>query len=97
MPLRLAFVICLTVALWGCTPFPDLDSALSDGARDAPYPALLPVETLTARAADPQITPGTGPGIEARVASLRARAARLRGSVIDNRTHQRLSAGVTGN
>lgn len=77
-----------------CTQFPDLDGALSDTARDAPYPDLLPVEELNARITSPRITPETTAGITARVAALKARAANLRGSVIDSPTRERMSIGV---
>lgn len=96
MRLRLIFLSCLLCFGVGCTEFPDLDGAVSEAARDAPYPDLLPVEELNARISDPRITPETVSGLAARVAALKARAARLRGSVIDSPTRERMSIGVTG-
>lgn len=42
---------------------------------DAPYPALLPLDTLLTEAAP---APDPAPALEARAAALRARAAQLR-------------------
>lgn len=95
MPLRPAFTLCLLTAIGACAQFPDLDSALSDSAANAAYPDLMPVENLNARVDEPRIAPETATGIEARVASLRARATRLRGTVIDSPTRARMSTGVT--
>lgn len=96
MSARFALLISLLAWASACAQIPDLDGALSDAARDAPYPDLLPVEELNARVSAPRITPETASGIEARVASLKARAAQLRGSVIDSPTRERMSIGVTG-
>lgn len=96
MPLRPAILIAILSLGAGCTQFPDLDSAVTDTARDAPYPDLLPVEELNARIAEPKITPDTVSGLAGRVAALKARAAWLRGSVIDSPTRARMSIGVSG-
>ncbi len=78
----------------GCTRFPDLDATLSDAARAAPYPDLVPLSGLQARIADTNTDPGTLPTIEARIAGLKSRAARLRGTVIDSAARARMQAGV---
>jgi len=82
--------------------------AVSPGALDPGYPALMPVDDLrmaaAARAPSPGATTlvadaGTGaspaPEIDARAARLKARAARLRGeAVIDAAARERLNRSV---
>ncbi len=98
MQMRPSLIICTVLAsslLAGCTDMPDLDDRLTPAARSAPYPALVPVEPLLAQAsADQQITDDTAPALQSRVAGLRARAARLRGSVVDGSTRSRMGNGV---
>ncbi|QFT92164.1 hypothetical protein FIU86_04880 [Roseovarius sp. THAF9] len=87
--------LTLTLALSGCTQFPELDNGTSLETRRAPYPDLLPVEDLRARVAAPRASEQTTRMLEARVAALRARAARLRGSVIDGTSRARLDRKIT--
>jgi hypothetical protein len=77
-----------------CTRFPDLDATLSDAARASPYPDLVPLSSLQARIGGTNTDPGTLPAIEARIAGLKSRAARLRGTVIDGATRARMQAGI---
>ncbi len=99
--MRPSLALVLTAALaagvmpGACAPFPDLDETITAEARRAPYPDLVPLEGLQARAEATRIDPGTAQTIEARAARLRDRAARLRGSVIDSRTRARMEAGVS--
>jgi hypothetical protein len=95
MPLRAAILIAVVSLGSGCTQFPDLDSAVTDTARDAPFPDLLPVEELNARLTEPRITAETASNLDGRVAALKARAAGLRRSVIDSPTRERMSIGVS--
>lgn len=81
--------------LAGCSQFPDLDDAVSPGARDAAYPALIPVERIRARVPEARLAPEAEDTMTARVSALRLRAARLRGAVIDDPSRARLKAGVT--
>jgi len=80
MPTRFAPLLGLLVlpVIAGCTPFPDIDAALSPGAEDAAYPALIPVERIRARAGRPTLTAGDGDTLTGRADALRSRAARLR-------------------
>ncbi len=94
MTMRLSIFASVLVWLASCAQFPDLDSALSENARTADYPNLVPVEVLQARVTETRISPETASGLQARVAALKARAARLRGSVIDSPTRERMSIGV---
>jgi hypothetical protein len=94
--MRYLAVACLVAAtaLAACSQFPELDEDAALGARDAPYPDLLPAETLRAQVADARITPDSQTALKARIARLRSRAARLRGTVVDGGTRARMSQGV---
>ncbi|MEL6838727.1 MAG: hypothetical protein AAFP85_05510 [Pseudomonadota bacterium] len=58
--------------LAGCAEFPALDDSITDAARDAPYPTLQPLPGI----ADQPKTADTT--LDARIAALQDRAARLR-------------------
>lgn len=98
--LRAAALISAAVLLGlpGCAQFPRLDAAISDAARAAPYPDLLPIGHLRAATATPDPGSAAGPAGElaARVAALRARAARLRGPVIPPQERARMQRGIPG-
>ncbi|WP_371227468.1 hypothetical protein [Roseovarius sp. 2305UL8-3] len=94
MPLRpIPVLFCVALGA-GCTQFPDLDSAISPGAERAAYPKLVPAEQLQARVPVAQVDPESISSLEARVANLRSRAARLRGTVIDSSTRTRMTTGI---
>lgn len=86
--------LALTLALSGCTTFPDLDDRMTRAEQDADYPALLPADALLAEARATSITPETQTTLEHRVDALQARAARLRGSPVDAASRARMQAGV---
>lgn len=95
--MRLIPITALTCCalLAGCADIPDLDDRLTPAAKAAPYPALVPVEPLLAETEQArQIDEDTAPDLQSRVASLRARAARLRRGVVDRGTRQRMDSGV---
>lgn len=92
--LALVAALALGTALAGCSRFPELDETVTAAARAQPYPELVPLSGLQHRLDTPRITPETAPTLEARVERLNARAARLRGSVIDADTQARMQAGV---
>jgi len=78
-----------------CTQFPVLDSRATPEMLAAQYPALVPIDPLLARAAADQIdATQTENAMDARVAGLQARAARLRGSVLTGTEKQRLDEGL---
>lgn len=88
------FAFLLALSLTACTQFPELDKAVTAEGAGADYPDLLPVEPVLAQAAS-----GPAPGevtdsLSARVSALRARASRLRGSVLDGSTRQRMRDGI---
>lgn len=94
MPLfRLALPLILALA--GCTQFPELDSRTADIDPRAPFPALVPLEPLLAQAGDTRIDDESEARVAARVAALNARAERLRRTIIDSDTRDRMDRGVT--
>ena len=94
--MRCTFACLATVAtlLAGCSDFPELDAAITPTARNAEYPSLMPIDQLVADAQDVQITEQTVTTLKGRAGSLRARAARLRGPIIDSATRARMRAAI---
>ncbi len=90
-----AFALCICLALSGCTQFPQLDAVVSESAKNAPYPTLAPVDGLLARANASTTDPAAVRGdLASRVAALRARAARLRGPIIEPPVRARMNAAL---
>lgn len=83
----------LAAALAACSQFPELDAAVSPGVAEADYPTLLPLGGLLT-GPEPRATQEMRGGIEARVAGLRARAARLGGAVVADPVKTRMRRGV---
>ncbi|WP_244867527.1 hypothetical protein [Vannielia litorea] len=87
--------LLLFLALAGCTQFPELDAVVSSSAKSAAYPRLQPLDSVLARAnastTDPQAVRGN---LAARVAALRARAARMRGPIIEPAIRARMNAAL---
>ncbi|AXI44400.1 hypothetical protein C1J02_14235 [Sulfitobacter sp. SK011] len=83
------------LALSACTQFPALDRTITPALENADYPALVPLDPLLASATAGRVDAvQTEAALNARVARLRARAARLRGSVLSGREKQRLEQGL---
>lgn len=77
--------------LGACTDFPQLDAAVSEDAKNAAYPNLVPADTLLEKRQGGRITPQTGPDLIARADRLRARASLIRGiETVDEATRIRL-------
>lgn len=81
----------------GCTLTPDVpESAISD--PDAAWPSLVPLAELDARTAGFETRPVAlqteTKELAARVAALRARAARLNGPILTDRERQNLAEAV---
>ncbi len=93
--MRLALSALALCALTACTQFPELDQTVSPDLENADFPALIPLDPILAgtRTATRDNTQ-TQAALEARVANLRARAARIRGSVLTGRERQRLAEGL---
>jgi hypothetical protein len=78
-----------------CTQFPALDSRATPELLASPFPDLVPVDPLLARAEAGQVnTRQTEAGLSSRVTALQARASRLRGSVLSGPEKQRLGQGM---
>ncbi|QIE47461.1 hypothetical protein G5B38_06380 [Pseudohalocynthiibacter aestuariivivens] len=93
-PAALPYALILMAALASCSQFPELDAAVSDDIRDAPYPDLVPLDTLDIRTGTGRIAPDAAQTMESRVARLKSRAARLRRTVIDQDTRARMQGGI---
>lgn len=92
---RMLFPALLLAAVAGCTPFPDLDFTQTAALEAAPYPTLVPIEPILASVdAAPTDAATETAALNARVAGLRARANRLRGSVLSGAERNRLQAGL---
>ncbi|WP_300517750.1 hypothetical protein [Aliiroseovarius sp.] len=90
-------MIALLAFATGCSNAPRLDTGMSARARAAAYPALVPLGPLLAGISQepgsysPTLLTGNLP---ARAAALRARAARLRGTVVDTAARDRMRAAI---
>lgn len=95
---RLFSPLALSASLFvlgACTQFPALDRTITPELEAANYPALVPLGPVLASAEQTGVEPvQANAAIDARVAALRARAARLRGSVLTGAERQRLSQGL---
>ncbi|WP_137703084.1 hypothetical protein [Marimonas lutisalis] len=87
-------IIIVLATLAGCSEFPELDDAVSPEMDQADYPALVPVEPLIAAAQGAQITEETGASVLGRVAALKAKAAGLSGTIVDEASRKRMQIGV---
>jgi hypothetical protein len=92
--MRAVYCFFLLAVMAACTRFPDLESVVAPEVRAAPYPALVPIEPLLAGLTAEQITPEVEAGLAGRMAALQARAARLRKTVVDDTTRDRMRQGV---
>ena len=93
------FILLLALAnLGACANFPDLDARVSAAIRDASYPKLEPLGPLIARVEildkSASIIPTSVVALNDRINNLLAKSARIRGSVIDMETHNRMGRGV---
>ena len=85
-------LLAFATVLAGCTDFPQLDAAVSDKARAAAYPELVPTEGLLAKRGNNRVDENTGPDLLARAERLKARAKLLRGiEVVNDDTRRRLA------
>ena len=88
-------ILPLVLVLTACTSLPDLDSDIPQSVLDGDFPALVPLTSLDlAPGLDADTRTELTEGLQGRVAALKARAARLRGPVIDRPTLQRMDRGV---
>lgn len=90
MPCRLLVLMALLAA---CARFPVLDDMAANADAIAPFPRLIPLAPLIAQA-DALANLPPPPSQEGRISALNARAAALRGPIIDPDTRARMQAGV---
>ncbi len=95
-PCPLALAVLTLGLMAGCTDFPELDAQIGIDSRATTYPDLVPVEDITSAVPPAAITPQTGEELDARTKTLRARADRLRGEIIDEDTRRRMQSGIDG-
>jgi len=93
MGVRFTVSLAVFIALAGCADFPALDASVSDRARQADYPKILPLEAFFRQTARPSASFLTGP-LPTRARNLRARAQALRGPVIDPASRARMQAAL---
>lgn len=92
LPMALLASLALTGA---CTQFPALDRTLTSELENADYATLVPLGPVLAAAHTTTVEPMQATAaIDSRVAALKARAARLRGSVLSGAERQRLKNGL---
>ena len=89
-----AFATALTL-LGACTQFPALDRTITPELEASQYPALTPLGPVLASAAETGVEPvSASAAIDARIAALKSRAARMRGSVLSGPERQQLAKGL---
>ena len=86
--------LILAVSLSACTQFPQLDAAVSDRARSADYPSLIPAERIAAkRDSGGRLQEGDGEALLARADRLHERGRILRGlPVVDEAARLRFAS-----
>lgn len=93
--MRLTPLLILTACIAGCVQFPEIDDATDPRVEQADYPTLVPLDPILASVAAPAPeTAETEAELEARIAGLRARAARLRGAGLSSADRNRLDQDV---
>ena len=93
---RILAALGASLALTGaCTQFPALDRTITPTLAASDYPTLVPIDPILAEAQTSTVEPiKATAAIDARVAALKARAARLSGSVLSGAQRQRLAQGL---
>lgn len=78
-----------------CAQFPALDRTVTPQLEAAAYPDLVPLAPVLAAAEAGGVEPEQATAnIDRRVAALKSRAARLRGSILSGPERQRLAKGL---
>ncbi|MEM6566634.1 MAG: hypothetical protein AAF665_19440 [Pseudomonadota bacterium] len=98
--IRVLSIVFVATSLGACSTFPEIDNRISPEVQSAGFPTLLPVQDLRAQVATGPIEPREQPivvqaeQIDNRADALRARAAGLRGDVIDEEDRDRLDKDI---
>lgn len=94
---HISIAFCFGMTLLGavaCAEDPLVRGQMSDAARRADYPHILPLDELLAnRTAPVDVAILTG-SLSNRAAALRARASRLRAPIVDSATRTRMQAAL---
>ncbi len=75
--MRIALLFPILICA-GCATLPALEDRLGPETRQAPYPALIPLDPILQGTKEPQTAEQTAAALKARAATLRARAAQMR-------------------
>lgn len=95
VPRVLFVLVFLTGLLAGCINVPELDDAISEDARDNAYPKLIELDgKLAAANKGKKAARAASKNLASRARSLKRRAKRLRGPVVDKRTRRRMAAAL---
>ena len=95
--MRLRFIVgpvVLCLAVQGCAPWPEVSSEFKSRRTSTEIPRIVPLDTLLANRPSATETSKDIDDVSARVARLKARAARLRAPVIDPRTRRKLRRAI---
>jgi len=93
---RLRYFVMSLAVLSACADFPQLDSAVSADARNAPYPTMQPIDDLLGISidADTDELDAATKSLRARATALKRRAAALRRPVISAALKRRMAQAV---
>tara|TARA_R110000787_G_scaffold66134_10_gene148679 strand:+ start:478 stop:774 length:297 start_codon:yes stop_codon:yes gene_type:complete len=91
-----SFLMLASLTMLGaCAQFPALDRTVTPQLEAAAYPDLVPLAPVLAAAEAGGVEPEQATAnIDRRVAALKSRAARLRGSILSGPERQRLAKGL---
>jgi hypothetical protein len=91
------FITLLSLlAITACTQFPQLDGTVAPEIENAAFPELLPLEPILSQTAGGVVDPvREETNLQGRLAGLRGRANRLRGSVLTSAEKRRLEQGLS--
>lgn len=91
LPLTFAGLLLVSA----CTQFPELEGTVRPDVENASFPELVRLEPLLAQGNDTTVDPiRQEADLQGRVDRLRARAGRLRGTVLSTAERQRLEEGL---
>jgi len=95
MTQKLSLLLSFTLTLWtaSCSDFPELEDTIGAADRAAAYPDLVNLDTLLVGVPENRVTKASA-DLGTRLAGLRSKANRLRGTVLTQAERQRLASGV---
>lgn len=95
MRLSTAIGIVTVMLTAACSDFPELDGAISNSARNGPWPTLLPMGQILAQTTNAPIGEQAARTLQSRVGGLHARAAHLRNrQIIEPDIRARMAAAL---